>query len=380
MWPTNHRISVMTGQRLWKERVRRALQVTLALVCIPATGWAGAMHDGRCEADDDGDFICGPVNAEDLVRVPGTDWVLASRMAGPGVADGAIYLLDGKNHSWRGVGIDEIPARHDTAAYPDCPGRPDAETFTGQGLAIDDSGETLELLAVGHGAREAVEVFTIATQGLAEPALTWIGCAVAPDGAQINSVAPVAGGGFAVTKFFDARDKDWGDRLMAGQETGSVLEWSREAGWSEAEGTALSGPNGILVSDDGSAYFVAEWSGRKLHRISRGITPARRQSLDLNMLADNLRWDGAGRILVVGQAVADIQDYVGCALSDAPICPDPYVLMRVAPADLSAETLFSTPGSPAFGSGTSAIELDAEFWIGTSRGNKIARVAKPARP
>lgn len=57
---------------------------TLFLGC-PTPTLAVETHMGLCEGTKAPDFICGPANAEDLLQIPGTDWVLSSRMAGPGV-------------------------------------------------------------------------------------------------------------------------------------------------------------------------------------------------------------------------------------------------------------------------------------------------------
>src|SRR5262245_57008230 len=95
-------------------------------VSAPAFGQAPAAQwqDGKCNGAESCDFICGPVNVEDLLRVPGTDWVLASGVDGPGVTQGAIYLLNARTRAWKSIGLDDIPARPDARRYRDCPGKP----------------------------------------------------------------------------------------------------------------------------------------------------------------------------------------------------------------------------------------------------------------
>ena len=59
------------------------------------------------------DFICGPTNAEDLVLMPGTDWIISS-----GMAQGAgFYQVDAASGDWRPLGLQ---IRHDAATYPEC--------------------------------------------------------------------------------------------------------------------------------------------------------------------------------------------------------------------------------------------------------------------
>lgn len=353
-----------------------ALLFLLIGVCLSVAASAAEWNAGTCDGEAEADFICGPVNAEDLVRIPGTDWVLASRMAGPGETRGMFYLINAATSSWRSLEIDAIPAEPNTAAYPNCPDRPASASFHGQGLALAEQEGGLRLLAVGHGGHEAVQIFDIILEADEEPSLVWRGCVLAPDGAQLNGVTALPDGGFAVTKFFDENDTDWAEKLMGGKATGAVLEWSPVNGWKEVKGTAMAGPNGILATPEGSAYFVAEWRARRLHRIERDAASPRRQSVDVDVLADNLQWDDAGQVLVTGQRAEDVEEFAACPMSDARVCHGAFDVLRVNPETLDAETVVRNPGSEAFGSGTTALDLGSEYWIGTFRGNRIARISK----
>jgi hypothetical protein len=171
--------------RLQLRRFPLALFILLISLCAPATVSAAESNEGRCAGPA---VICGPINAEDLVRIPGTDWVLASHMAGPGGAGGMFYLLNAKDRSWRSIDIDSISSAPDRS-YSACPGRPTSASFHGQGLALDENDGGLKLFAVAHGGREAVEIFRIGVERDAVPTLVWVGCVVAPSSAQLNSVA-----------------------------------------------------------------------------------------------------------------------------------------------------------------------------------------------
>jgi hypothetical protein len=61
---------------------------------------------------------------------------------------------------------------------------------------------------------------------------------------------------------------------------------------------------------------------------ARRASSAERQTIETGVQPDNLRWDDAGRVLLTGQRVANIEDYVACALSDARVCADPFVVLR----------------------------------------------------
>lgn len=355
---------------------KTALAPLVLLFAASAAQSADAdMQDGHCGGSGDRNFICGPANAEDFVRIPGTDWVLASRMANPTDTQGMFYLLNARDHSWRQLDIDEISAAPDTALDADCPGRPTSASLRGHGIALDERDGALKLLAINHGGRESVEIFGVTTNGNAAPSLNWQGCVVAPQGAQLNSVVALPDGGFAVTKFFDMGNKTWGEDLFAGKDTGEVLEWSPEGGWKATAGTKMSGPNGIALSPDGESYFVAAWGGSALHKVSRRT--GERQSADTGMRPDNLQWDAEGKLLVAGQFFDDPTGYGACHMGDAPVCAFPYKILRVDPATLASETIVTQAEPKEFGSGTTALEVGDEYWIGTSRGDRIVRIAKP---
>ena len=81
----------------------RTLMV-LAVLCI--AGAASAADD--CAAGGGLEFVCGPKNAEDLVLVPGTKWIISSGMQ----AGAAFYLIDSRDGKWSAV---QPQAKHDAA-------------------------------------------------------------------------------------------------------------------------------------------------------------------------------------------------------------------------------------------------------------------------
>ena len=82
--------------------------VAVAVLCI--AGAANAADD--CAASSGLEFVCGPKNAEDLVLVPGTKWIISSGMQ----AGAAFYLIDSRDGKWSAV---QPQAKHD-AAFANC--------------------------------------------------------------------------------------------------------------------------------------------------------------------------------------------------------------------------------------------------------------------
>jgi hypothetical protein len=94
-------------------------------------------------------------------------------------------------------------------------------------------------------------------------------------------------------------------------------------------------------------------------------------------LADNVHWNLQGKLLLAGQDVADKQEYAACAVRDARVCPYAFKVLRIAPDTQAIEQVISTRGRKDFGSGATAFDLGAEYWIGTTRRDRVARIVKP---
>ena len=74
---------------------------------------AGAAETG-CDAAGEYAFVCGPKNAEDLVLVPGTQWIISSGMAEGGV----LYLVDSEQKTFTELYPADAPrAQQDMQTY-----------------------------------------------------------------------------------------------------------------------------------------------------------------------------------------------------------------------------------------------------------------------
>src|SRR5688572_2348271 len=79
---------------------------SLALAAA-APGWAAAPAPApvtSCDPDGQLRYLCGPVNAEDMIRLGNTRWLITSGMdgalTGGGPARGHLYLVDHVAKSW----------------------------------------------------------------------------------------------------------------------------------------------------------------------------------------------------------------------------------------------------------------------------------------
>lgn len=142
--------------------------ILLESCAVPPAAVAGdpkVSGDGKqCEARGNLRFLCGAQRPEDVVRIPGTRWLVYS-----GFSDGAgLKLVDTAARSMRQLNY-EVSGAHETGEWRDCRTPPDGATFNAQGLTLRYLGESQSrMYVVNHGGRESIEVFTINARS-AEP-------------------------------------------------------------------------------------------------------------------------------------------------------------------------------------------------------------------
>lgn len=319
-----------------------------------------AQAPAPCTPAGDVQFVCGQQAPEDLVALPGSQWVVASAYSGTG----GIYLIrvsDRMSTVWYpAAGAKE---RFDAKTYNACPGPPDAAAkakFQTHGLYLQAGANSVHrLYVVLHGPRESVEVFEVDARPQT-PALTWIGCAVAPEPIGLNSVRGLPDGGFVATDFL-ARGIDAASRtrMMAGEKNGALWEWHTASGWQKVAGSEAAGANGLEISDDDRWFYVAAWGSQSFFRLSRGQAAPTREEVPLGFRVDNIRWSRDGSILATGQAGST-------PASQAT------VIVKVDPKTLAVREVLRRPNTQAFGAGTVAVEVGKEYWVGSYRGDRIA--------
>jgi hypothetical protein len=364
-----------------KDSPQGCLALLVAAAAALAFAWpAAAAADSGCEPAGEYGFVCGPRSAEDLVRIPGTDWIIASGM----IADAPIYLVDTRNKAWSELYPGEAPrAAQDMETYGACPGAPAPGTLISHGLNIRahaDGGATLYV--VGHGGRESIEVFNVDTSGAA-PVLTWRGCVLTPGGMAANSVASMADGTLLATiPLYHGVPIS---AAMAGYNTGAVYRWSPgEAGFTRVEGTELPYANGIELSADGSEFYIASSGAQRVLAYSN-TNPARllRGSKQLAFVPDNLRLADDGRLLTAGMDVVDpvcgdVKLSSEFSLEEFAACPRPFTVWSVDPQSMEGRALATSPAIEDFSNITIGITVGDEVWVGTFLGDRIAYRSIPA--
>ena len=314
---------------------------------------AAAAPGEACDPVGEIRFICGITSPEDLAVVPDSDWVVASGNQ----EGGRIQLVGVRERTTRVLfPAAEAGERLDAAAYPTCPGPIDTlegDDFRAHGLYLKPGQDEVHTLyVVHHGYRESIEVFEL-DAGRPSPALTWIGCAVAPEGAVLNAVAALPDGGFATTA-----------PRMEGEIGSGVWEWRTDAGWALVPGSEDIRPNGVEVSADGEWLYVAGWQDERFIRLSRGRTPVEMDVVQIGFRPDNLRMAPDGRIYAAGH-------------TDFQTPAEASNVAWINPETLEFERIFHQPYMEGFAAATTAMPIGGDIWLGTNRGEMIAYFPAP---
>ena len=219
----------------------RTSRLTLAAIaCLglaPLAAQPPAQPAPPCSAADG--YVCNQQGPEDLVGL-GANWAVASAYAGTG---GVTLIRTSDRMSYTAYPAAGATERLDASIYPACPGPPSAGAFTTHGVYVaPGDGPVHRLFVVGHGARESIEVFDVDTRQTM-PAITWIGCVIAPDPIGLNSVRGLPDGGFITTNFLPRGTPM--QAMMDGTPNGEIWEWHTASGWQKVPGSEASGANGV---------------------------------------------------------------------------------------------------------------------------------------
>jgi hypothetical protein len=329
--------------------VRRFVNLwLLAVSLIPCLTLASE----ACDSTDSVGFICGIENAEDLVRVPNSGWVIASGRES--AVAGTLYAIHQTTRAHYALfpGAGSVSVSSLTGAA-NCPGP--IVQFQPHGISIQQlANDQYELYVVGHGEREAIEIFELRLSA-DQPLLRWSGCIPAPDSVErFNAVTALPGGRVAVTHLPPFNSERRG--------LGEVWAWSAGDGWDVIPGGAISGANGIVAAPDGQSVFVSEYFSESLIQISLGDKAGQVNRYKIGYSIDNIRWSEDGQLLLT--AHERNCDQKGQCDRGA---PGAYVL-SFDPETGQSEELFYYPAQTFLPIATVVEDVDGALWMGGIRG------------
>jgi hypothetical protein len=176
--------------------------------------------------------------------------------------------------------------------------------------------------------RPSTEVFDVDTKGT-QPALTWVGCILAPEKAGFNAVVALPGGGVAATH---ARSGVW--------------EWHAKSGWKIIPGSEDTVSNGIEISRDGRTLYINGWEEQKITRLSRGLKPVNKDAVKVLFRPDNIRWS-PDRSLLYSSGMGNVQTPRELSVETSNV-------FQVDPKTLAIKWLFAHPYIKGWSSGRGA--------------------------
>jgi SMP-30/Gluconolactonase/LRE-like region len=349
----------------WLDKIYHAGEVATAFVVVLVTVLVTTPvraqdANGACLSEQGLTYLCGFILPEDVVNVGSTGLVLASGHRAPG----HMYLIDPATGTWSElIHSATFMLRHDTNAYPECPGPLNREAFDVHGISLTEtSADRFSIYTTSHGEREAIEIYDLDVGGAA-PVLAWTGCVLLQQDGYFNAVARLADGGFVTTRM---RDRNASTDSVRGKLSGRVFEWHPGGQLRPLAGTELSLPNGIEVSTDGRYLYVAASGTEELVRFDRRANPIGKRTASTPMGPDNIHWDRNGKLLIAGPNRADPPTCDG-----AP-CQAGWTVIRVDPETLAFSRLGGADGTAAMQRASAAIQVGNEIWVGSNE-DRIAR-------
>ena len=339
------------------------------------------IFQGNAVAADEGQssgqlkYIPGPVNAEDILPLGDTEWLIASGLNGQlsnTDGNGHIYLVNRESRTFQVMFPGRAPRfDQDKKMFSACPGPINPNDFSAHGLALQRiSSGRFHLYVTSHGAREAVEVFEIRTQN-SHPAISWTGCIPLPEEVFANSVAILADGGFVATSFFDPTVPGAFNDIFQGKITGSIYEWHPGGEVQAIPGTELSGANGIAVTPDDKWVYAAATGTREIIRFDRTKNPVALKRIHVSIQPDNIRWGDDGLLYTVGS------NYVPPDACENPPCETGWSVIRMVPETMETEAVTGADQTAVMQNASAALSIDQEIWIGTHSGDRIGYLPKP---
>ena len=316
--------------------------------------------------------ILGFENPEDIVAVPGSDWVITSALCGPALPRARTFFVNIRTHEMRPAWPDNVIIDLDRDRFGDV-APPKAYSF--HGLDVIRRGDVIELYQVNHApwhapgeGRESVEVFEIDLEATG-PRLRWRGAVLGPAWLNGNDLCALPEGGFAVTNFcYPGPDATRMGR--AGGVCGNVLEWrSLQEGWSIVPGSDLNYPNGIAQGPATDAYLVAAWGLKTLVRVSRSAPHGGRVEVPMPGLIDNITCTPDGGVLLCVQEIEreELWARVG---SGKGLGACPFQAVRVDPFTLETRVLLRDD-LPDFFATTALQVSESEIWVSSAHGGRI---------
>jgi hypothetical protein len=348
--------------------------VAAALLVCSIVGPIAAEERAGCPPAGELKFVCDLRNPEDLVLVPGTEWIVASGMA-PG---SGLHVIDTRAKTVRPLyAAGSANVRGDRASYPQCPVPVHPRLAVLHGLTVKPAPQgRFTIYVVNHGGRESIEVFDLDVSG-ALPAATWVGCVFMPPGVAATAVAAFSDGSLVATAV--TLPGKTLTEAFALKKTGAVFAWNPgEPAFRLLPGTELPASNGIETSPDDREFFVVSSTLRRVFAYARdkpGVALRAAQLADF--VPDNLHWGPGDRLITAG--VLDNEPSCGGPprTEEGLRCPRGYVVVSIEPRLMAVRQVARGAATPSFTGTAVGVRAGDEVWLGSFNADRVAYRALP---
>lgn len=322
--------------------------------------------------------ICGVRRPEDLELVSSHNLIIASEERSGGRLMG--LRLDDLGAApfplWPTTEDSAEPLPSLRIGDPNCP-LPEAASFAPQGMSVSDHSnvggpvrEPVRVAVVAHVGTETIQFFDL--EDGPRTRLVWRGCIFYPQHTTGNGVALFDDGSLLATNFLPAGAGPESERYRLrgsfGFDTGDVLRWTPEQGWSHIPGTSGAMPNGIVASRDGSTFYFAD-AGNWRVAVVRRQDPGRDDfRVHVGGAPDNLTLTRSGTVLATVVTLSG--DIPGLCAVGGRECRLGWAIWEVDPATRAATQVFAHDGD-AIGSATTALEVGDYLFIGSMADDRI---------
>ena len=318
-------------------------------------------------------FICGVNNAEDLVLIPRSEWIIGSGLAAPDQpGSGGLVLINAQTHVATKATL-KI-AGELSSPFTRCPGPLDPAAFSAHGLNIRETAPgRSRLFVVGHGGREATEIFDVTSRANAMPTIEWVGCIPAPpNNSYMNAVVGLHDGTIISTQFLSGTAKL--QDIFKGKVTGAVYIWRPGGNYEMLHGTELAGANGVEITPDEKQLFVAVTGTGVVLRYDLANMDKPPVSIQTHFRTDNLRWAPDGKLLLAGPAFRGPAFDPSCDPMAGSCGGGVPVVASLDPRSLAVHEIYHGPAEPDFKFISTGLIVGNTLWFGTHTADRIGYV------
>jgi hypothetical protein len=326
--------------------------------------------------------ICGFKNPEDLQHIASLGLILTSEEG----FGGRLLSLQRDNLSagarilWppNVEGLVEMAAQGGDLGDHNCPFPSDPAKLWPHGLSAlepSDASKPVRVAFVSHRLvndilTDSIQLFDLSAD-TTQP-LRWRGCLNMPDDVMGNDIAYLRDGSLVATNFAPrgtlAQLNRYARRGGLGIDTGDILRWSREQGWSHIPNTRGALPNGIAISADEKTLYYSDAGNSQV--VILPLTEASSEAFRVSVggAPNNLTVTHAGKILATGATLSGDLPVI-CSLGGRQ-CRSGWAVWEIDPATGSVVEIAAEQGK-LIASATTALEVGDTVFIGSMADDRV---------